>query len=131
MARKKMSMEEWENSAEDKKQDMKLAKKNKMSFADWEKSSKDVKHDTQQSPVGLKKGGMTMNKMMGGNMGYAKGGAVASKMGDIPMQTAMAMQGPKKMGNLNAGTSASGYKAGGRLYAKGGKIGAAPCGKLY
>ena len=74
---------------------------------------------------------MTMKKMMGGNMDYAKGGAVASKMGDIPMQTAMAMQEPKKMGNLNAGTSASGYKSGGKISAKGSKMGAAPCGKLY
>ena len=76
-------------------------------------------------------GKMPMKKMMGGDMAYAKGGAVASKMGAIPMQTAMAMKEPKKMGNLNAGTSASGYKAGGKISANGSKMGAAPRGRLY
>lgn len=53
----KMSAREWEGSAEDKRQDMKLAKKHGMTFDKWEKSSMDVKHDKQQSMKGLRKGG--------------------------------------------------------------------------
>ena len=54
---KKGGMAEFEDSAKDKAQDKKLAKKHKMSMKDWEKSSMDVKHDRQQSMKGLKRGG--------------------------------------------------------------------------
>ena len=53
----KMSDKEWEGSAKDKAQDMKLAKKHGMSFEKWEKSKMDTKHDKQQSMKGLKSGG--------------------------------------------------------------------------
>jgi hypothetical protein len=67
----KMSEKDWEGSAKEKAQDMKLAKKHKMSFADWEKSDMDKKHDKQQTMKGLKKGGMTKKMAKGGITGQA------------------------------------------------------------
>ena len=70
----KMSEKQWEGSAKDKAQDIKLAKKHKMSFDQWEKSPMDTKHDKQQTMKGLKKGGPTTDDRMrlGRNMARAK-----------------------------------------------------------
>lgn len=56
-------MAKFEGSAEDIREDKKLAKKHKMSFKDWEKSSMDKKHDKQKSMKGLKRGGVTTGEM--------------------------------------------------------------------
>lgn len=56
-------MAKFEGSAEDIREDKKLAKKHKMSFKDWEKSSMDKKHDKQKSMKGLKRGGVTTGVM--------------------------------------------------------------------
>lgn len=67
-------MAKWEGSAKDVREDKKLAKKHKMSYDDWEKSAMDKKHDTQKSMKGLKKGGVTTAeaKSMGRNLARAK-----------------------------------------------------------
>jgi hypothetical protein len=72
----KMSMKEWEGSKTDLQQDKKLAKKHGMSLADWEKSSMDTKHDTQQSPKGLRGGGIATRGM---GAAYSHGGMVTPK----------------------------------------------------
>lgn len=56
---------DWEGSAEDKAQDLKLAKKHGMSFKKWEASKMDVKHDKQQSMKGLKSGGSASRRADG------------------------------------------------------------------
>lgn len=56
-------MAKWEGSAKDVSEDKKLAKKHKMSYEDWEKSAMDKKHDKQKSMKGLKKGGVTSLEM--------------------------------------------------------------------
>lgn len=89
MAKKKMSEAAWENSKEDLAQDKKLAKKRGMSLADWEKSSMDVKHDTQQSPKGLRGGGIATRGM---GAAYKEGGSVCMAGGGMvtPVGTGMA-----------------------------------------
>ena len=61
----KMSVKDWEGSAEDEREDKILAKKHGMSFDKWEKSSMDVKHDKQQSMKGLKSGGSVSTRADG------------------------------------------------------------------
>lgn len=58
----KVSPMEWEHSKEDLAQDKKLAKKHGMSLEQWEKSKLDEKHDKQQSPEGLRHGGLARAK---------------------------------------------------------------------
>ena len=58
----KVSAMEWEHSKEDLAQDKKLAKKHGMSLEQWEKSKLDEKHDKQQSPEGLRHGGLARAK---------------------------------------------------------------------
>jgi len=85
----KMSMKAWENSKTDLQQDKKLAKKRGMSLADWEKSSMDKKHDTQQSPKGLRGGGIATRGM---GVALAEGGSVCKAGGGMvsPKGTGMA-----------------------------------------
>ena len=63
-------MKSWEGSAEDVRQDKKLAKKHKMSYEEWERSDMDKKHDKQKSMKGLRAGGKTNADMkkVGRNM---------------------------------------------------------------
>jgi hypothetical protein len=63
-------MKSWEGSAEDVRQDKKLAKKHKMSYSEWERSDMDKKHDKQRSMKGLRAGGKTNADMkkVGRNM---------------------------------------------------------------
>ena len=63
-------MKSWEGSAEDVRQDKKLAKKHKMSYEEWERSDMDKKHDKQKSTKGLRAGGKTNADMkkVGRNM---------------------------------------------------------------
>jgi hypothetical protein len=63
-------MKSWEGSAEDVRQDKKLAKKHKMSYEEWERSDMDKKHDKQRSMKGLRAGGKTNADMkkVGRNM---------------------------------------------------------------
>jgi hypothetical protein len=56
-------MAKFEGSAEDIREDKKLAKKHKMGYKEWEKSSMDKKHDKQKSMKGLKRGGVTTGEM--------------------------------------------------------------------
>jgi len=56
-------MAKFEGSAEDIREDKKLAKTHKMGYKEWEKSSMDKKHDKQKSMKGLKRGGVTTGEM--------------------------------------------------------------------
>jgi len=143
-----MSLESWEKSSKDvkhdKQQSMKGLKKGGMAYGGPVPPAELVARATRARgvprPVAAAMRGRpaapqmprpSMGMKTGGKVGaapqgklYAKGGSIAAKQGNMPMQSAMAMQNPTRGGNLNAGTSASGYKAGG-------KVGAAPQGKLY
>lgn len=79
----KVSEMAWEHSKKDMQQDKKLAKKHGMSMASWEKSKLDEKHDRQQSPKGLKKGGMSKMARGGGieSRGKTKGTMVKMARG--------------------------------------------------
>jgi hypothetical protein len=89
MAKKKMSDAAWEHSQQDFSQDKKLAKKYGMSMSEWEKSDKDVKHDMQQSPKGLRGGGIATRGM---GAAYKEGGSVCMAGGGMvtPVGTGMA-----------------------------------------
>jgi hypothetical protein len=65
-------MKSWEGSAEDVRQDKKLAKKHKMSYEEWERSDMDKKHDKQKSMKGLRAGGKTNADMKKVGRGMAK-----------------------------------------------------------
>jgi hypothetical protein len=77
----KGGLAKFENSAKDKMQDRKLAKKYKMSPKEWEASEMDEKHDKQQSMKGLKHGGEVHHASCSckkcGGAAYAGGGSVS------------------------------------------------------
>ena len=76
---KKGGKAKWEGSAEDEKQDKKLAKKHGMSMKEWESSKMDDKHDEQESSKGLKKGGRAA-RYAGGRIAKQDGGLLSSMM---------------------------------------------------
>jgi len=80
---KRGGVADWENSAKDKAQDKKLAKKHGMSFKAWEASKMDTKHDKQQSMKGLKSGGAASMSVSDGSLEGTRptGGRKARKAG--------------------------------------------------
>lgn len=110
----KMTEKEWEGSAKDKAQDMKLAKKHGMSFAQWEKSKMDVKHDKQQSMKGLKMGGVA--KKVTKEMEYDYKSGKKSFKGTTAQRDAHAEKEGKIVAKHAAYDKAKGMKSGGAVF---------------